>query len=365
LLRQLENYGVEGRREAAHFKTQMSKPQQQIPRWVWGLLGGMVMVGIVISQIIGNANPPATPEPRTEIVEIIVTATPIPTVTQKLGPTKTKTPEPPSTQSKTSVLPSSTPETPTIIPTPITTSSPLSGATKVSQIDGMVLVYIPEGNFNMGADSEQHIVYLDAYWIDRTEVTNAMYNKCVIEKHCDLPNTIYYDPESLGDHPVVYIEWYQAKAYCEYAGRHLPTEAEWEKAARGNDGRKYPWGNDYNCKNANLDDETLIDGYTTSDVGCDGFNKTAPVGSFPQGASFYGILDLSGNVWEWVADWYSYDYYETSPMNNPIGPEMGNYRVLRGGSWLGGASTTYERYSRVPYYDTYDIGFRCSQDASP
>jgi formylglycine-generating enzyme required for sulfatase activity len=188
------------------------------------------------------------------------------------------------------------------------------------------MVYIPAGEFIMGSDEGDsderpvHTVYLDAFHIDRTEVANAQYQACVEAGACDAPsNTTYYDNSNYAQHPVVHVSWDDADAYCRWAGKRLPTEAEWEKAARGTDGRRYPWGNsEPDCNKANYND-------------CVGL--TTEVGSYPAGASLYGVLDMAGNVWEWVADWYDPGYYSQSPTRNPPGPDSGELRVLRGGSW--------------------------------
>jgi serine/threonine-protein kinase len=189
----------------------------------------------------------------------------------------------------------------------------------------MTLVYIPAGEFLMGSvasvseafrnEKPQHRVYLDAYWIDQTEVTQGMYAECVAAGKC-IPPICSHGGDN---YPVVCMAWDDAAAYCAWVGRRLPTEAEWEKAARGTDGRKYPWGNQ------------------APDSGLLNFNRnvgnTTEVGHYPGGASPYGALDMAGNVTEWVADWYDANYYASSPSQNPSGPSSGEYRVLRGGSW--------------------------------
>ena len=212
-------------------------------------------------------------------------------------------------------------------PTPTQTLSPTSGigSTLVSEKDGMVMVYVPAGDFEMGdnnARSEEqpaHTVYLDAYWIDQTEVTNAMYALCVADGVCNMPGSIYYEDTTYANHPVVNVSWYDAEDYCTWAGRELPTEAQWEKAARGTDGRAYPWGEEFDCMYAQF-------------RGCY-LGTTIEVGALPAGASPYGALDMSGNVWEWVADWYDSDYYSISPENNPENTSSSEKKVLRGGSW--------------------------------
>jgi serine/threonine-protein kinase len=158
-----------------------------------------------------------------------------------------------------------------------------------------------------------HEVRLDAFWIDRTLVTNSQYIDCVVAGGCtspleDVPH--HFGRPGYSDYPVVNVSWDQAQAYCAWAGRRLPTEAEWERAARGDDGRLYPWGNESpTCKHGNFKE-------------CD--NGLMPVGSFELGASPYGALDMAGNVWEWVGDWYSPSYYSISPLDNPTGAVNGS-----------------------------------------
>jgi formylglycine-generating enzyme required for sulfatase activity len=267
----------------------------------------------------------------------------------------------------TATLPSATP-LPSETPTPSITPTPTlgTGATLTSPVDGMVLVYVPAGPFLMGSPSgygdeqPQHTVTLDAFWIDRTEVTNSMYARCVEAGACQRPrrNTsniydVYYFGEQYTGFPVIYVDWEDARSYCEWAGRRLPTEAEWEKAARGTEGFIYPWGNDPADENRanfghNLTDVTAVDAY-------------------PAGASPYGALDMAGNVMEWVADWYAADYYAGSPQANPPGPESGERRVLRGGSWVyqaNGIRTAY-RHSQAPDDADFQAGIRCAAEATP
>jgi serine/threonine-protein kinase len=242
--------------------------------------------------------------------------------------------------------------------------------------DGMTLLYVPAGEFKMGStdadplaldgEKPQHTVYLDAFWIDQTEVTNKQYAACVSAGACKLPSdtksytrSSYYGNSQFDDYPVIYVDWDQATVYCAWAGRRLPTSAEWEKAARGpstgsGDGRIYPWGN--TAPNKDLLNYNSIVGDTTR------------VGSYESGKSFYGALDMAGNVLEWVNDWYQSSYYAGLGYNvsNPQGPTSGDQRVLRGGSW----SNYYEyvsvvrsayRYWYLPSNSNLNVGFRCSR----
>ncbi len=230
---------------------------------------------------------------------------------------------------------------------------------KTSAIDGMVQMYVPEGEFIMGAehsskkpDSPKHIVYLDAYWMDRVEVTNRMYLKCLQTNECTAPasDNIYYDNWIYRDHPVVYISWFQASEYCQWAGRRLPSEAEWEKAARGIDGRMYPWGDEPPTPRLANYSDTLI-GESVSSF------------RYPLGASPYGLLNMSGNIREWVADWYDPDYYLYSPYANPEGPETGFERSLRSASYNEDGreiAITY-RLRHEPQSAGLSRGFRCAE----
>jgi formylglycine-generating enzyme required for sulfatase activity len=281
-------------------------------------------------------------------------------------------------------IPSDTPVS-TVIPftaTPEATSTPVLTATpetvKVSPTDGMTQLFIPAGKVKMGGldvllendEIPAHDVTLAAFWMDQVEVTNGMYNLCVQAGVCRLPVKLnsdnrgdYFGNPEFQDYPVIQITWFDANVYCQWAGRRLPTEAEWERAARGDDLRTYPWGGEPpNELNSNANN---IVGDVTR------------VGSYPAGASPFGVLDMAGNVWEWVADYYSGRYYTESPSTNPLGPDNGGLnflRVIRGGSFqdnLFNLRVSNRGYETGPdpsafpgeaeYYgrSSVKIGFRC------
>jgi formylglycine-generating enzyme required for sulfatase activity len=241
--------------------------------------------------------------------------------------------------------------------------------TEIIDSKGVEMVLVPAGTFQMGgADPDAkpdekpvHPIMLDAYYIDKYEATNAKYKACVDAGVCapprhtyfffNLPRQIYYGNTQYDNYPVVFVNWNMAKAYCQWRDARLPTEAEWEKAARGEgDRRMYPWaGNDLTCQEVNFQE-------------C--VNRTSEVGSLPDGKSPTGTYDMAGNVWEWVSDWYSGNYYRTSLEQNPPGPDAGQSRVLRGGSWAKYDVRISNRASLAPYANTFDIGFRCASAVS-
>jgi formylglycine-generating enzyme required for sulfatase activity len=291
------------------------------------------------------------------------TAKTIVTETQEV-PTDTSTVPATPMPTKTSTPTFTPPPTNTPLPTPTAISVIEVIDSQVSDVDGMVMVYVPAGSFEMGSDagwdSEKpiHTVFLKDYWIDQTEVTNAQYNLCVHAGACESPSSLdsftrnsYYDNPDFANYPVIWVSWYDATAYCEWAGRRLPTEAEWEKAARDEDGRTYPWGEEIRCDLASYIDCT---------------QDTTAVGSYPGGASPYGVLDMAGNVWEWVADWYYVKYYDNSPLDYPKGPDSGAYRVVRGGSWndYDWYLRSSSRFSYFPDNTRSSVGFRCASDPS-
>jgi len=239
---------------------------------------------------------------------------------------------------------------------------------------GGPMVLVPAGEFVMGMKAEAaydqcqqysdhcrldnfsdaepvHKVYLDAFFMDRFEVTQEEYQACVQAGPCR--SSKQFEGFDRPRQPVVGVGWEDAKSYCGWAGKRLPTEAEWEKAARGPEGREYPWGDaSASCEYAVMSEEGQ---------GC-GRKKTWEVGSKPAGASPYGALDMAGNVWEWVADSYDKNYYRVSPAKNPTGPKRGEAKVVRGGSWRSEAWDLHPSFRMwtLPGLRFYNTGFRCA-----
>jgi formylglycine-generating enzyme required for sulfatase activity len=207
-------------------------------------------------------------------------------------------------------------------------------------------------------------VELDPYWIDSTEVTNAQYRLCVDAGACDPPSddTHYADP-SYGVHPAVFVNWYQASDYCEWASARLPNEAELEFASRGPQSLRFPWGNQFDGSRVNYCDANCEYGWA-DETRDDGYARTSPVGSYPDGASWVGALDLVGNAWEWAQDWYDAAYFDYSDTLNPTGPSSGTERVRRGGSWhysADGVRGTV-RFGVGPTNSEGFQGFRCADN---
>jgi formylglycine-generating enzyme required for sulfatase activity len=318
-----------------------SKPNFRL----YGVGAAILMVAVLgvfgIKALIQNSGNEKPPLP-TEIVSTLtvrsltaITASPV------LSPTNTSTP---------------------LIPT--STQPPLNiGSVLTSPKDNMTLLYVPAGEFTMGSDNTQadespaHKVYLDAFWIDQTEVTNKMYSLCVAASVCKEPNNRvsakninYYGNTAFNNYPVIYVDWNMASAYCAWADRRLPSEAEWEKASRGEDGRFYPWGNDAPSSSL-LNYQNIV-------------ADTSSVMSYEAGKSPYGAYDMSGNVWEWVNDWYG--NYSTSEPSNPLGPVSGDARVHRGGSFLDTNNFIYssKRDKGGPDFVSPNLGFRCAMSVS-
>lgn len=283
------------------------------------ILGSMLTLTVILSSC-------GTPTP--EIVTVVVTAT-----------------NPPVTEA---------PVTESVPPlAPVTLGGPQSGET-IKWIDGSALVYIPAGSFSMGygGDAPVHSVNLSGFWIQQTKVTNRMYDQCFKAGVCSSPTQelggpVFTNPE-FASHPVVGVNWDQAQAYCTWIQGSLPTEAQWEKAARGANGNTYPWGNiEPTCDLLNY-------------ANC--YGRTTNTNNYDAGKSPFGVFDMAGNVFEWVVDWYDANYYPTSPADNPTGPASGQYRGVRGSSFETAEEqviTAIRRFNE-PKDSGRDIGFRCA-----
>ena len=279
-------------------------------------------------------------------------------------------------------------------------NSSVLGDTQVRPVDEMVMTYVPSGEFMMGTDragikiarqlcrevsgdmavsvcspqafaDEQpaHPVTLSGFWIDQVEVTNEQYQHCVESSACRLPEKTgsftresYYGDPAYDDYPVIWVTWQQAADYCAWAGGRLPTEAEWEYAARGPESRTFPWGNTFDGTRLNYCDAGCASGVI--DVRTDdGYPDTAPVGSFPAGVSWCGAQDMAGNVREWVSDWFG--RYPAEAQVNPTGPIAGESRIPKGGCWLDRPDDvrSANRGENAPDYTRHKVGFRCAMDA--
>ncbi len=225
--------------------------------------------------------------------------------------------------------------------------------------DDMVLV--PAGEFMMGSmdgdpdEKPAHRIHVDGFYMDKYEVTVKQYAEFLREEGGDRPlDWQTMNKTANQNRPVMGVDWAEAARYCKWAGKRLPTEAEWEKAARGTDSRLYPWGND--------PPTPLHANYGKKEWG--NHEALAPVGKLENGKSPYGIYDMAGNVWEWVSDWYDNDYYKQSPSENPTGPSTGGFKVIRGGSWNTSARNlrAADRYFDPPSFRSqYIPGFRCAK----
>jgi formylglycine-generating enzyme required for sulfatase activity len=254
-------------------------------------------------------------------------------------PTKTLTPKPTATKT----------QTPTPLPTEITDNK------------SVPMVLVPASEFTMGADfyentKPEHQVYLDEYYMDIYEVTNGRYHECVIAGVCNTPGNsgsytrgwFYYWETEYKNYPVIYVDWLQANLYCEWRGGRLPTEAEWEKSARGEGNGPYPWGEGINSDLANFGNYP---------------GDTTEVGSYLDGKSIYGIYDMAGNVWEWVSTLYkNYPYTANDGREEVNDPGK---RVIRGGAWDNRDIylRVFNRQDAVPSGRNFNLGFRCAKDA--
>ncbi|RIK14189.1 MAG: hypothetical protein DCC51_15975, partial [Anaerolineae bacterium] len=349
-----------------------------VPGWIWliGFLGLAVLAFIFFDS--GND---AGTEPAAAIVpiELVATDTPTPTNEARSSNTIVNPPVP----------------TATVTSTPAPAAQPVAGDTRIVDRAGLAVeqVLVPAGRFRMGTDGGKeeekpiHEVSIDTFWIDKTEVTNAQFEAFVqtmnlattaerdgyghvytTDSWRPLDGADWQHPQGPGsaadpDHPVVLVTWEEASGFCAWAGGRLPTEAEWEYAARGPESLPFPWG---------LERDNSL--FNSCDVNCpydwrdttadDGFRYTAPVGSYSGGASWVGALDMVGNVWEWVNDWYDENTYSEELRVNPTGPESGTLRVIRGVAWVHGPGIHYSanRGRAFPNQAYNGFGFRCAGD---
>lgn len=352
------------------------------------LVGGGIAFGLPRGRSDPTSIPLPTTTDSTEIAEVVTVV-----VTSSLPPTPT---ENRVAASSSGSLPSSAKDTPTATSSPAPSATPIAAQTPAPNTrlsssfigaDGVEMVLVPAGDFIMGSTSDevdtavslcnqsgnscprsyftnempQRIVYLSDYYIDVTEITNDQYRACVSAGVCAPPSDSgapdaryrvnnYYNMRQYDNYPVVRIRWEDARTYCQWVGEQLPTEAQWEKAARGTDGRIFPWGNNFNNNRAN-----------TQESG----DNVKSVGSYPDGRSPYGVYDMAGSVWEYVADWYSDTYYQNAPDTEPTGPSSGADHVLRGGSY-----SDFKEYARVtnrgtPHSGSIRSGFRGFRCVAP
>ena len=352
------------------------KEKKKLPGWAWAGAAGLLILAVFLFSGLGGAEGREVSQVQSETPAIILTAAPSHT------PEVTQTPKAANTITETP-LPSETPtQTQTAAPTNTSTPEFTIGSTQISPVDGMVMMYVPEGEFLMGSGDNKKSIFLNSFWIDQTEVTAERFRVFLNEVGNQgylFPDGQLYCPEgywllgdkSQKDFPVIDVTWYGAQAYCEWTGRRLPTNAEWEKAARGTDGRLYPWGNE--VPNISL-------AVSETNLGVSLINE---VGSFPNGASPYFVVDMIGNASEWVADWYDRDFDYGFQLNNPIGPETGEKKIYRGiwgrrtqdarSFWFeSGNAISYDalepdQISEVfftAYNHPYLMGFRCAVSAS-
>jgi len=323
-------------------------------RTIWGLFGLLVLiVGIGIFSIVFNIpaeNENGGPEATATFMSAVVEAA------TALAPTPTPLPAPT--------------EAPTPTPEPFITET------------GSRMIFVPSGIFRMGADEGEpdegpsHLVQMDGYFIDETEVTNAQYAMCVAAGACNEParrtatyHPAYYGSDAYADYPVIFVNWFDAETFCDWRNARLPSEAEWEKGAGFDPDQaiilRYPWGDAFDGTKMNYCDSNCSTERRDTRFD-DGHQDTAPVGSYPDGRSPLGLYDMSGNVMEWVNDWYDRNYYESSTDTNPLGPPDGEFKAIRGGSWLSSEEdlAIVVRSSFDPTVARANLGFRCAMDAN-
>ena len=325
------------------------------------------------------------------------------TSTSTPGASVTVTPTDQSSPLETENVPEIQQMTQTALP-----ENPELGETRLREKDQGMMVSVPAGQFEMGIKEEHipffvtlcqeydqdcmyemtyrlsrpsHIVKLNGYWIDQQEITNAQFAAFLNDQGnqeqdgaawlsidnphslIELINDIYQPKDGYAEHPVIEVTWYGASAYCEWAGARLPTEAEWEYAARGPESLIFPWGDTFDLTRLNFCDTNCEKFWKTEDYDTgysDGYSKTAPVGSYPEGASWCGAMDMAGNVWEWVVDWMG--PYTEFHQTDPTGPESGTIKVIKGGAWCNAPPVfpSARRWNYAPLGSGFNVGFRCA-----
>ena len=314
---------------------------------------------------------------------------PSPTAVPTVAPSATATTAPTATRAPTvaaTITPTVAAPPPTVV-TATVAATLTAGSVQRFGKDNAEMVYVPAGNFIYGNEAPTRTVSLDAYWIDKYEVTNDLFQQFVTAtgyktdaeklgwgweystKWDQINGLTWRTPRGASStitdklkHPVTLVSWNDATAYCTWTDKRLPTEAQWEKAARGLDGRSYPWGNTWEGTKLNFCDTNC--GYPWKDASAnDGQAESAPVGSYAAGASPFGALDMMGNAWEWVADWFSPDYAKTAAATSPTGPASGTSKVIRGGAFS--IDSQYTRTTgRVGFPQDWrerSVGFRCAR----
>jgi len=375
----------------------MKSTQQSIALYIIALLLSLSMFACVVSEKLIQSAIAETETAIAQTDKLVQTA-----IAQTAGsrPTESKS------VLLTSTIALSLSPTPLLPPThtPIQSTPTPKLVAQINDRFGVSMVLVPSGAFEMGSDVDEalaeceklyiggdctrswfeneepvHTVVLDNFYMDQYEVTNAEFAGFLFEQGNRMESGTtwldskdenaliveqggYWQPKSgYENHPVIEVTWFGARAYCEWRDARLPTEAEWEKAARGGlQGKLYSWGNDFDDERVNFCDQNCPSELAFLEYD-DGYSDTAPVGSYESNG--YGLYDMAGNVWEWVADWYAADYYQNSPDDYPQGPTQGEYRVLRGGSWL--SSIWYVQSAYRGWFDPSDtrdrIGFRCAR----
>lgn len=382
---ELRREAEEARIRAQREKFEQIRRAERRARWrpVGFALGGLLLlaVGFFITRALASQPEPIqTPIPVvptfTRVPETPVVATEVPTetvpteepqISEPVAETSepvTEVPEVEATEVAATEVAATEVASTEVTATEVASTIPGGMPAEIVDSFGVPMVLVPEGNYMSGNENGDidevpvNSIFLDSFYIDKFEVTNALYARCVNEGACralrridSFTRSSYFGNPEFDNYPVVYVDWNMANAFCEWRGAKLPTEAQWEKAARGQDGRTYPWGEEIDCRRAN---------YQGGSASCPG--GTTMVGTYATGVSPYGAHDMAGNVWEWVADWYSEIYYQSIPAVNPLGPEDGQSKVLRGGSWADDAPDlrVSNRLRFAPNYINFNIGFRCA-----